>query len=609
MCGIFASYNRFPDIETIKTMMFNRGPDEFHYKDEGAVRLCHSRLSITGEKGAQPFEVKQRGQHFLYMVNGEFYDYQSIKKSFNYHYQTDTDSEILSPLYLKTGLTPDLMSHLNGEFAFVIYNVKEHAFYLVRDRFGVKPLFYTINEGEVLIASETKMLLPFIESDFNYDVLKTMLTVQYHNHQSVLFENIHQVPPGSIVKIDLNTCKVTTSYYFDYKSDLSCSKVSGQKLLDVFENSVKKRTDTDLPIAYTVSGGIDSSAILSMGHKPKGSRAFTVSFEGSGEFDEIELAQKMADYAGVDLNPLLVNESSLLDNMEKAITASESLSINSHVAAKYMMFEEIKKQGFKISLSGEGADEVFLGYSHFLMDANLEITGFENMQGMHLPHGDILSEEFLASVFPKVPSFLKAKLSMGAKMHPLLSKDFRQDYQSAVVSQLKPMVTQSKTDVINAASLWTKTCFANYILNALSDRLEMRHSLEGRVPFLDKDLVALGLSMPESQKINASGTKHMLRESFKTILPSEIYKKPKHPFVSPSLMMWSENPVVFSYFSDIMNSQSFKEMGIFNRQSVMSLLDNLQSGKVEKQGYDNVLMLMLSVFFLYKNLVKGAING
>ncbi len=608
MCGIFASYNRFPDLEIIKTMMCNRGPDEFHYKDKGAVRLCHSRLSITGEKGAQPFEVKQRGQHFLYMVNGEFYDYQAIKKSFNYNYQTDTDSEILSPLYLNTGLTPGLMARLNGEFAFVIYNVLEHAFYLVRDRFGVKPLFYSINNGEVLVASEAKMLLPFIESGFNEDVLKTMLTVQYHNHQSALFKNIQQVPPGSMVKIDLNTFKVEMDYYFDYKSNASSSKVSKQEILDIFESSVKKRTATDLPIAYTVSGGIDSSAILSMGHKPKGSKAFTVSFEGSGEFDEIELAQKMADYAGVDLNPLLVNESSLLDNMEKAITASESLSINSHVAAKYMMFEEIKKQGFKVSLSGEGADEIFLGYSHFLLDANLDATGFENMKGMHLPHGEILSETFLTSVFSKVPSFLKAKLSMGAKIHPLLSKDFRQGYQSAVVSQLKPMAITGETDVMKAASLWTKTCFANYILNTLSDRLEMHHSLEGRVPFLDKDLVALGLSIPESQKINKLGTKHILRESFKTILPSDIYKKPKHPFVSPSLMTWSENPMVFSYVSDIMKSQLFKEMGIFDRKSVASLLDNLQSGKVEKQGYDNVLMLMLSVFFLYKNLLKGTVN-
>lgn len=605
MCGIFASYNVHPDINYVRKILSNRGPDSFNFQDIGAVRICHSRLSITGERGAQPFNVNHKDRHFLYAVNGEFYDYKSIKKSFSYPYETDTDSEIISPVYLNYGLGSEVLSKLNGEFSFVLYDVNEHAFYLVRDRFGVKPLFYSVVGDVVLIASETKMLLPFINAEFNADVLKTMLTVQYHNNQSALFSNVSQVPPGSMVKIDLKTLSSKTHYYFDYNQKKQESNISKESVLEALKTSVLRRTDTKLPVAYTVSGGIDSASILSLGNKPKGSKAFTVSFQGSGEFDELKLAEKAADFAGVHLDPLLVNESALIDNMEAAITASESLSINSHVAAKYMMFEKIKSQGFKISLSGEGADEVFFGYSHFLMDKNLNLDKFGNMQGMHLPHGDILDSEFLKPVLSTIPSFLQAKLSMGAKMHPLLNLDFKNGYKNSVVSQWKAIAQKNDSSVKNSASLWVKSCFANYILNALSDRLEMHHSIEGRVPFLDNDLVALGLSMSENQKLASDGTKQILRDAVRGIVPDEIHQKQKHPFVSPSLIMWSEEAMFFKFFMDIISSQDFKEMGIFNTTEIITLIKCMKNGLVDKQGYDNVFMLILSVYFLYKNLIKG----
>jgi len=608
MCGIFASYNVHPDVNYVRKLLSNRGPDGFNFQDVGSVRMCHSRLSITGEKGTQPFHVNNNDRHFLYAVNGEFYDYKSIKKSFSYPYETDTDSEIISPVYLNHGLGAEILSKLNGEFSFVLYDVNEHAFYLVRDRFGVKPLFYSIVGNRVLIASETKMLLPFINAEFNTDVLKTMLTVQYHNNQSALFSNISQVPPGSMVKIDLKTLSLETHSYFDYAQEKESNQVSKENVLDALQTSVSRRTDTNLPIAYTVSGGIDSASILSLGNKPNGSKAFTVSFQGSGEFDELAWAEKAASFAGIGLDPLLVDERSLIDNMEAAITASESLSINSHVAAKYMMFEKIKSQGFRVSLSGEGADEIFLGYSHFLMDKNLNLDEFGNMQGMHLPHGDILSDAFLKPLLSKIPSFLQAKLSMGAKMHPLLNVGFKDGYENSVLSQWEPIVSKQSSPVKSSASLWVKSCFANYILNALSDRLEMHHSIEGRVPFLDNDLVRLGLSISEEQKLGSGGTKQILREAVRGIVPDEIYQKQKHPFVSPSLIMWSEDSVFFNFFMDIISSQDFKEMAIFSPTEIVALIKKMKKGSVDKQGYDNVFMLILSVYFLHKNLIKGLKN-
>jgi len=605
MCGIFVSYNFETKPESIEKLLKKRGPDDFNYQDFGPLRMYHSRLSITGSVGKQPFFVNKQNKKFSYVVNGEFYDYQKIRKSFDYKFKSDTDSELLSPLYLKHNLNDKCLSLLNGEFAFVIYDIYENVLYLVRDRYGVKPLFYSIINDKVIIASESKMLLPFMDAGFDNEVLQTVLTMQYHNNKDSLFNSIKQVPPGSVVKIELNTFKIKTREYFNCEqSDIIENKSKGD-VLDSLTNAVKRRTKTDLPLAYTLSGGIDSSSILSLGDKPKGSKAFTVSFKDSGDFDELALATEMADYAGIELESIVVDEQMLIDNLEEAITASESVSINSHVAAKNLMFKEISKQGFKIALSGEGADEIFLGYSHFLMDKDYSTDSYADMRGMHLPHGESIPDEFLKEFLIDTPSFLKAKLSMGNKMHKFLNDDFKIGYELSVLKQIKSLNLKNKIGVSASSEIWSKMCFSNYILNTLSDRLEMAHSLEGRVPFLDRDLIDLALNLPESSKLNTYGTKHILRESVRSLLPESIYKKKKHPFVSPSLIEWSKSDLFFDYLFDIVNSSDFKSLPAFNSHKIIETLDKFKKNDSDRKGYDNVFMLILSVYFLQKNLIKG----
>lgn len=607
MCGLFASVNFSPKREFVHNLLRHRGPDGFGHARIQNVDLFHSRLAITGLSGRQPFSDPASNTHFI--VNGEFYDYRAIKSGLPYNYSLDCDSEILAPLYRNFGVGAEFFRHLNGEFAFVIFDPIKGQLHLARDRFGVKPLYYAFSDSGFFVASEAKMLTPFVGGGWNDATLRKVLGFQYHEALSTLFEGICQVPPGCVLTLDTNSLDHRIVSYWDMltgpqnkEGDIVTDK---ERLISDLSSAVRRRTDVHQPIAYTVSGGIDSSAILALGQKPPGSAAFSVSFEGGGQYDELKLAEEMASFAGTRFNPVIVNEVNLVEALESAITASEGVSINSHVAAKHLMFEEIRRQGFKISLSGEGADEVFGGYAHFGYDMGFKDSSHNHLKGMHLPSDQELSSESFLNALGHVPTFARAKLSMGHKMHSLLSEEYVEDFQKDIAEMLGHY-TFNQSDALSRSSyLWVKTCFANYILNTLGDRLEMRHSLEGRLPFLDPDLVSFASTLSSESKINAQGEKYILRESLRDLLPSSIISKKKQPFISPPLINWQKNGSFLRMIGDILSDDFFKHDRIFKREKIVKLVQNIQSNPESYAHYDNVLMIITSIYFLDKNIVNG----
>ena len=607
MCGLFASVNFSPKRDFIQDLLQHRGPDGFGHARVQNVDLFHARLSITGASGRQPFSDPDSNAHFI--VNGEFYDYHAIKSKRPYNYSLDCDSEILAPLYRDFGVTSELFQQLNGEFSFVIFDPVRRQLHLARDRFGVKPLYYAFIGSSFAVASEAKMLTPFVGGKWNDSTLRKVLGFQYHEARSSLFEGIHQVPPGCVLTLNTDTLAHQVTSYWDMfeeqQNDVDEFSTSKERVLSELSAAVKRRTDVQQPIAYTVSGGIDSSAILALGEKPRGSAAFSVSFEGGGQYDELKLAEEMAGFAGTRFNPIVVNETNLVDAFESAITASEGVSINSHVAAKHLMFEEIRKQGFKISLSGEGADEVFGGYAHFGYDMGFEDSSHDHLKGIHLPSDQELSSEGFLKALGHVPTFARAKLSMGRKMHSLLSEAYVDGFQKDIDEMLGHYRFDQGDRLSRSSYLWIKTCFANYILNTLGDRLEMRHSLEGRLPFLDPHLVSFANTLSSESKINAQGEKYILRETLRDQLPSNIINKKKQPFISPPLINWQTNGSFLDMISDILSDDFFKHDRVFKREPIVKLVKGIQKNPEAYAHYDNVLMIILSIYFLDKNIVNG----
>lgn len=603
MCGIFISYNYFPDKKNIKEIMTNRGPNDFSYLKKNNLFMAHSRLSITGNKGTQPFKHNYLNCYF--MVNGEFYDYKNIKQKLNYQFNLDSDSEILAPLYEKFNIKNSLFTFLNGEFAFAIYDENEQKIHLARDRIGVKPLYYYHKEDVFIVASEIKQILPFVESDWNQTTLETVLTIQYHNSSETLFKNIKQVEPGTVLTYNIKKNTISFSKYWDFhfheNHHISFDDAKKETLI-LLKKSVQKRTDTNKKIAYTLSGGIDSAAILALGNK-ENAKAFSVSFEDGKHYDEILLAEKMATSYNVDFHPIFVNEKLLLDNMEQAIKHSENVSINSHVSAKYIMFKEIKKQGFNISLSGEGSDEIFGGYSHLISDIQTLHKKYNYLKGVHLPEKNHLDPSVFLEKMNYIPTFIKAKLSMGFKIHSLFKDNVILKHQHNMENLIKDYSFNTDNKLLKSSYLWIKICLMNYIINTLGDKLEMANSIEGRVPFLDKNILEFGFTLPNHYKIHNNKEKYILREALKEYIIPEIYDKPKHPFISPPLINWKNNSLFFEYLYNIFNSDFYKNHSILDYKKINNILLETKNSTKKDNSYDNVFMILISLYHI-NNLIR-----
>lgn len=625
MCGIVAAFSNTTNftqsllIQMMKRIEHRGYDDKGFYLDNG-VAMAHNRLSIVGNKGQQPVFNPQKD--IFAVVNGEFYGYEKIRgtlKQQGYQFKTETDSEIVVPLYEKLGLTDQFFNELNGEFAAVIYDKRNHKVVAFRDRFGINPLYYYKNNGNVYFASEQKAFLAVNNMDWADDALNSVLTMQYHSSSTTLLKDVKQVQAGSVLEIDLHTMEMKERRYWDmnFQPDSSMTfEEASYNLREALTSSVKDRISVDRQKAITLSGGIDSSIIWSLANQVTDDplEAFTISFENGGNYDEFDVAKEMCDMYNGSFNPVIVKESDMLSCLEEATYHSEEVSINSHLSAKFLLFKEMKKSGVRVSLSGEGSDELLLGYPHFKLDLDNSLQNIEKnayLSGLQTPDKESLSTAMIQKELGFVPKFLEAKYSMGLKLqNEVLNKDYINSMYDPIKDILAPLKMPKMDNVYTSSYLWSKICLGNYILVGLGDKMEMASTIEGRVPFLDKRVYEAAKNMPTEFKMNKESIeKFILKETFKKDITPKIYQKQKHPFVAPPLLGWSgnnEQDTVIVRLMDILNSQSMQNHKFFDAKKMKQMIERLvKSGDRELQAkYDPIIMLILTLHYFEKNFIK-----
>jgi len=568
MCGIYGVISNSNKTKQefknfCETYFDHRGRDSKEYFQNEKVLIGHNRLSITGANGIQPLISDK----VILSCNGEIYDYKSLRTN-KYVYQTDSDNEVILDLFSNKKMK--MMSDLNGEFAFALADLKENKLYLARDRFGIKPLYFKKENNEVFFASEMKSLSP---SSFNENTLSQVYFYQYHDDYNTLFDGIYQVPPGFFIEIDLNTLKYSINKYWDFEFGNNAPDL--KSISTLLEKSVQRRIP-DSPFAITLSGGLDS-AIIAYLAKESNPELYNVSFIDQVEYNESEYAKKYASEIGLKLNVLEISHKEIIDNLEKSIVQSEEININGHVSAKDLLMKEISKK-YKIVLSGEGSDEIFLGYSHFLKDMN-QLRGSEYLKGMHLP---VNENNILNSSLGKTPSFIQAKVEIGNNFRRMLDKDYILNTD---------FFYKSQTNTVNTSVYyWTKMALNNYILQGLGDKQEMSNTIEGRVPFLDFKLVENLMKISPDFKVNNGVEKFILKQIFKSKIPDYILLRTKHPFVSPNILGFNYSQ---NFLKDIINSSKTKELG-FNQSKMLE--------KIGDPSFETAFFMFLSVYFLSKVL-------
>jgi asparagine synthase (glutamine-hydrolysing) len=638
MCGLFTIYKTSPtaaavdkaDVQRALTALAHRGPDGqgMWISPDQTVALGHTRLAIVGvENGAQPIANEDGTIHLI--VNGEFYGYEKIRselEGLGHTFVTRTDGEIALHLYEEYGL--DCLRHLRGEFALVIYDQKKKTLFAARDRFGIKPLCYAQTNGTLFMASEAKAIFAAgLTARWDADSFFQSATSQYVLPDRTLFEGVKQLQPGHYLLA--RGGDITIKQYWDLDYDVeddskqtTLSPIQESELIEEFgrllEESVRLRLQADVPVCTHLSGGLDSSAVvaLAMKHTSRPIKSFSISFTEEG-YDEQVLARAMAAHSGADFEPIAVSQEELVRCLPDAVYHSEGFAVNGHLTAKYILNRHIRKAGYKVALTGEGADEVVAGYPHLRSDLYRSDGREQLLAGLHarntasrgimLQEGKSLPLNSVARRLDYVPSFLEAKGSLGHKTCSVMADDFLAA-RSAIDSYDRlldcfdiPGQLQGRNRVHQSLYLWSKTALVNYILRTLGDGTEMANSVEGRLPFLDHHLFEFTRNLPLSLKIKGTVEKYILRGAVKPLITKTIYEREKHPFVAPPLSRFNDQASTTA-LNDTLRSENFKSIPFFDQKKMIALFDSLPGlPPEERAAYDPVLMMAMSSAALHES--------
>jgi len=639
MCGIIAAILdepslKAPQLYTALERISHRGPDgrSIWMSADRRTLLGHVRLSIVGlENGEQP--IRSTSGHLHAVVNGEFYGYKEIRRSLyqsGFSFSTDTDSEIAVHLYDQYGKA--FVNHLRGEFALVIADSRTGELIAARDRFGVKPLFYVGIAGGILFASEVKALFELgIEARWDHKgVLEDFAGTRVNRS---LFADVAQVPPGCIAIAKNGVVRIER--YWDLTISTEDELVSDRRtdeevisgFRQVFTDSVEQRLTADVEVGCYLSGGLDSSATLgvaqSLSTKPL--HAFTIEFDGE-DYDESSFAIQTAAFTGSNYTPLKVSSFDMSDALDEAVWHAERPFFNANVTAKFLLSARVRAAGIKVVLTGEGADELLAGYQtdqrdFLLLDCNEAI----NKQG-HDPLLALVSSpavrafmfhdggcapglEAVRARLGYLPSWLESFSIQYQSLRKLMSQYALQfEEPDTPYGQFLDKIGDAplypgRNAVNRSLYLWSKSMLVNYVLTVLGDRMEMSHSVEGRVPFLDHRVAEFAAALPLRFKIRDGVEKYILREATKGVITPEIFRRRKHPFFAPPLRQRVDSAhkdPLLSHCEDVIRSKSFEDQPFFEPLKARTFLDRAFEGKVPPNVAAAATMRMATLSILQR---------
>lgn len=632
MCGIFGAFSERGGlgIETIKkatSTLHHRGPDgqKAWISEDRKIGLGHARLSIIDLKGGiQPLENEDGS--IIAVVNGELYDFERIRsklQSNGHRFRTASDSEVLIHLYEDLGL--DAVHSLRGEFAFIIWDSRTQRLISGRDRFGIKPLYYSFYDGTLYLASEVKALFAAgVPAEWDEQAFYISCHFGFTNIQNrTLFKNVLQVPPGHIMSANKYEHRLYRYWDFNYPLTETLNyRISDEEAIDTFRNyfeeAIKLRLRADVPVGVYLSGGLDSSSILGTVSKFRGSgvNAYSIGFEDAS-YDETLIAKEMADLTGAKFEQYIATQESLAQNFFEAVRHCETIIVNTNSIAKFMLSKLVRDSGYKVVLTGEGSDEILAGYAHFRQDLlfDAESNGkniadsLEKLKENNLFKYDLSSNSIcddnnsINRRLGFVPSWLKIRMHTANNTKSLLSNDIKEkflNYDSYSIF-LDDQDVQNQIygrDRLNQSMyLWSKLMLPNYLLSNLGDRMEMAHSVEGRVPFLDHKLVEFVTTLPMSLKIRNMNEKYILREASQPVISKTVYERRKHPFIAPPYTKKKQGPM-FSFISEYIND-NLNTLPFFDKEKIAKVLKDIQTAPPQTiEGTDIFVMTLASILAL-----------
>jgi len=569
MCGIFGAVGHEladAELEKVFQVLHHRGPDgRGLYVDRATgLTLAHTRLAVIDlVTGSQPLESEDGS--LVLVANGEIYDFERIRTSLEAtgcRFRTKSDSEVILHLYREFGL--GCLEQLRGEFAFLLYDKTKQLLIAARDRFGIKPLYFSRCGGGFVFASEMKAIFAsgIVTPRLNALAFDPFVEPGSEGVQ-LPFEDIEHVPPASYVLIDLESGESKRTRYWSAEiPDETAEPISGPTnhmetesaalVLNGLEEAVRLRLRADVPVGLYLSGGVDSAFVGAlMGRNLASSfHSVSISFAGSDR-DEQTFARRAAEIVGSRHHELSVSKQMLWDNLEQCLWFSELPFVTLAPVGKYLLSEEARKF-VTVVLTGEGADEVFLGYRSFFRNA---ISETRTQDGTH-PHRSAKLRRLRLS---GLGSVVARKLSLRV-FHR------RQRDRLEAARRKSAFEPNPQKPLINAVQEARIAGMPLDILCYLGDREEMAHSLEARLPFLDHQLYDAAKWIPVDLKMRGDLEKAVLRDAAKGILPEDLRLRKKSGFMvtSDAVDFFGADREAAKKFRSYLSKQSFEEAQLFS---------------------------------------------
>ena len=641
MCGITGFWQLAPlsprtgqDLRAMLSTLHHRGPDGHgvHLDEKLGLALGHARLSIIGlDNGEQPIVAPD--QSLALTANGELYDYKQVRAQGACEgetFLTKSDSEIALYAYRKRGL--DFVNELRGEFAFAMFDQKAQRLILVRDRYGVKPLYMRVERDRIYWGSEVKAILAHPDVDRKlcsraalHQMMQTMAP------GTTAFEGIEAIEPGTMVIIQKRNDRFETKTirYWDlefpeaneYEDRPAQYWIDGvrEQLID----AVRVRLEADVPVGCYLSGGIDSCSILGLAGPLQQSpiQAFTISFDHD-EYDERAVAMEMAKKARAKQEILNLRAQDLYgEAFERTVWHAERTFYNTLAVAKWHMSKRVHECGYKVVLTGEGSDEIFGGYPFFKRDHLTQGTQDEASlqklkQSNALFQGAILSERGVThpafeSLCGFTPSWIQPWMLTLESVRPLFSRDVQSELQNydpieSIAAKLDPKMLKGRTALDKAQYSWCKTMLEGQILTWGGDRVDMANSMESRPAFLDHKLAEFARKIPPKYRIHEGTEKWVLREAMRQVLPDLLYRREKFAFMAPPAFTDpSKQREILKLIDRYLNPEQIRAAGLFDEQAVSKYVERSrnESDRTQSTRDDIVINHLLQLHIMHDQFV------
>ena len=642
MCGIAGIYSSSRDLvpyrSSLKDMMWqirHRGPDESGVLSSQKILMGSVRLNIIDlRNGTQP--LSDESGRFWVVFNGEIFNYLELKQeltSRGYRFRTESDTEVLVNLYAEEG--PGCLEKLNGQFAFAIWDKHQQKLFMARDRVGIRPLYYTRQNGMWVFASEIKALLavPGIQARVNPQALRQLFAFWTPLSPNTMFEGIYEVPPAHYMILQGDN--VVLEKYWDLRYSEQgprSAERAADEFRELFHDAVKIRLRSDVPVAAYLSGGIDSTATTSFIKEiqPRNLETFSIGFD-EADYDETHYQEEASRYLDTRHNRVMCSNKDIVRNLARVVWHTESPLLRTAPVPMYLLSRLVHRHGIKVVITGEGADEMLAGYNIFKETA---IRHFWSKQ----PHSQ-LRPLLLKKLYPYIPYIQNAnpgilKMFFGQNLQdtdsPFYSHQIRWNNTARIKHYLSTSMVHSYdrndpredlakslpesfdrwTPLAKAQWLESHLFMSGYLLSAQGDRMAMANSVEGRYPFLDHRIMEYAASLPSRLKLNGLNEKYLLKKVMAKRIPENIIKRSKQAYRAPiaSLFNGSDTP---ESIRSILSPDRIQQSNMFDSQAVEGLKKKYTEGKNISETDDMALIGIISSQLFYEQFIqpKGRVEG